>query len=147
MKKVDIRVIGRLEIDMNTLTDKARNRVDQLLLAHAILLDEREYWWRNTSVFSDERNIKMSENSIKKEQVEIELYDIINDYKSKKFHFFKLLDGLNTRKADLIFSVLYGFGYVSSCISQDIIGAMCFGYLTWHSAYNYNAKIDYKEVM
>ena len=155
MKKVDIREIGKtIVIDMNTLSDKAYSEVDKLTTAYYQLKDYKNYLWKNNKLIIDDENIfnihgsnedEMHKVWIELETIELDLYRIIKDSKNfKGFSFKKLgnliLDASQSKWYWLFFASVWGIGYVDFCLSQNIVGALCSGYLVMQYTLDFNAK-------
>jgi hypothetical protein len=151
MKKVDIRVFNDkgLEIDMNTLTDVVRERVEQLSLAYAMLIDEKQHMFRNCSPFDNDWDRLYVING-KLEKIEYELYSITKDYKSyrgvtlaKIGH--GLLDFLGGGVFNLTLTLMSIECFVSSCYHHNLTSAFCFGYLSVFWAYQFKKELEVKK--
>jgi hypothetical protein len=151
MKKLDIRVIGKTEIDMNTLSEKAYAEVDSLFTSYSQMYDYKEYLWRNNNLILDpdgwyhtnHEELYKAHNEL--DMIEYKIIDIAKDgsnfkgINADKVRYY-INKGINSKYYDLSFAVLFGYGYVTSCLESDIILSLVFGYLTAQHGLAYNIK-------
>jgi hypothetical protein len=174
MKQVDIRVIGRghlgskhsdVEVDMNALKDDARERAEQLFLAHAMLIDKKEQLWMTNRVewIKDSTSLGgyfkgINSDEIAKvwdrvSEIEEELYLLINDKSSyrginisKIYKSFSkgLHVAVNNKYVCLVAGTLFFHSAFQDSIHGDLFGTILHGYLAYVFLTD-SLKIYYKE--
>jgi hypothetical protein len=155
MKKLDIRVIGKVEVDMNTLTDKAYSEVDKLFVEYSQLSDYKHYIWFNSElqVTDDGYWYHSNDNELAKVHNELDMIEYkilkaihspqnLRGFKGMSYRFLthKLNPILDSKWWNLAFAGVFFYLYTNSCIDQNIWSAVCDGYLVQNNMLYFNIK-------
>jgi hypothetical protein len=162
MKKVDIRVIGKTEIDMNTLTESAYVKIDKLFNEYSQLRDYKNYLWRyNKYEFNSEINSfegrndrELDETWFKLDRIELEIQILARDYKSYKgFSIRKVWDyisyGIGHKYYNVfLFTTFFGLGldYSAKGDMTRLIACIVVCGINAYRFLDKHLKLDYKEV-
>jgi hypothetical protein len=155
MKQVDIRVIGKTEVDMNTLTGKAYIEVDKLFTEYAQLVDYKNYIWYHSKlkVTDDGHWYHTNDDELHKvhnqlDTIEYKILQAIHHPVNSRglkgityrFLTYKLNPILESKWMNLAFATFWFYMYTNACINQDIVGAMCDGWLVQRDTLQFNIK-------
>jgi hypothetical protein len=154
MKKLDIRVIGKVEVDMNTLTDKAYVEVDKLFVEYSQMYDYKEYLWRNNElVMEADRWYNTNHDELYKTHNELDMIEYkilqavyspqnLRGFKGMSYRFLthKFNKIIDSKWAYLAYAGVWFYLYADACHTQNIISAMCDGYLVQSNMLQFNIK-------
>lgn len=152
MKNVDIRVIGKTEIDMNTLTGKAYGEVDKLFVEYGQLKDYKDYIWLHSElrVTDDGYWYHTNDDELRKvhnelDMIEYKILDIIKDYNSYKFHWKKMFKWVGHKNFYLSFATLFFGFFAYDLFNDNITGAICDAIIALVNFYWFTGEVEKEE--